>query len=91
MRIKVEYAAQLKRAAGVGSEEFELDAPGSLRDLVSCIAEKHGDPLSGLLLDDARRLQPSILVFLGNDQVRGEDTPLEDGNSVTFLSPISGG
>ncbi|HID23939.1 MAG TPA: MoaD/ThiS family protein [Planctomycetaceae bacterium] len=92
MKVKVEYAAQLKRAAGVSSEEFELTGPCSLGELLDRIVQRHGEAVRQALLDQDGRLHPSMLVFVGEDQVRRDQTrPLQDGDVVTFLPPISGG
>ena len=92
MNVTVEYAAQVKRAAGVASEEVELEAGSTLQSLLGRIVDNHGDPLRRLLLDSVGRLHPSILVFVGENQVRWDDQQeLKDRDVVTFLSPISGG
>lgn len=92
MRVTVEYAAQLRQAAGTSREELELDPGCTLADLVRRVAAAHGGPLEPLLLDAAGDPRRSVLLFVGDDQVRG-DTPVElqNGDSVTLLSPVSGG
>lgn len=92
MQITVEYSAQVKRAAGVPRETFELPEHANLETLVAEIGKRHGPELSNLLLAGDGKLHPSILVFVGERQIRGEDDhALDDGASVSFLSPISGG
>lgn len=92
MQITVEYSAQVKRAAGVPRETFELPDGATLAALVAEIGKRRGTELNGLLLADDGSLHPSILAFVGEKQIRGdEDRPLNDGESVAFLSPISGG
>ncbi len=93
MNVTVEYAAQVKQAAGVGSESIELATPCTLAELARQVAKRHGEPLSGILLDGAGAPRRSILVFLGEDQVRWDDdsTLVRDGDIVTLLSPVSGG
>jgi len=93
MNVTVEYAAQVKRAAGIAREEISLDQPCGLAELVTQLAERHGDPLKSILLDSSGRPQPSILVFIGDDQVRWDDQTVQvsDGQTVTLLSPVSGG
>lgn len=92
MQVNVEYSAQLKRAAGVASETIELDDGATLHDLVARIAEQHDDALKPILVAEDGTPHPSILTFLNDSQVRGqEDAALTDGCTVSFLSPISGG
>jgi len=92
MQITVEYAAQLKRAAGVASESVDLDEPSTFSQLLERVADKHGDPLRGLLFDENDRVHPSLLLFLGDEQIRGDASiELSDGDVVSLLTPISGG
>lgn len=92
MQVTVEYEAQVKRAAGTRKEDVELDTPCSLQEFLTRIAETHGDPLRSLLFHADGHLQPSILVFVGDEQVqRDEVRQLRDRDIVTLLSPISGG
>ncbi len=92
MEVTVEYAAQIKRAAGVATETLEVAADCSLQELARQVAERHGERLSNLLLDEGGELQPSILVFVGDEQVRWSvPRILSDRDVVTILSPISGG
>jgi molybdopterin converting factor small subunit len=92
MQITVEYAAQVKRAAGVASESVDVAAACSVQNLLTQVAAARGDALKNILFDDDGVLHPSILLFVGNSQIHW-DTPLElnDRDVVTVLSPISGG
>ena len=91
MRVTVEYTAQLRQVAGTTREQLDLDAGCTLADLVRRVAAARA-PLAPLLLDSAGDPRRSILLFVGDDQARC-DTPVElrDGDSVTLLSPVSGG
>jgi len=92
MQVTVEYAAQIKRAAGVASESVDVEPNCSVQNLLSQVAAARGEALRNILFDDSGDLQPSILLFVGDDQIRWE-TPhqLHDRDVVTLLSPISGG
>lgn len=92
MQITVEYAAQLKRAAGLRSEHLELEADCTVRELVVRLSDRHGEALQGLLVDAAGLPQRSLLVFVGERQFPSDsDTLLSDRDVVTILTPISGG
>ena len=92
MQITVEYAAQVKRAAGVAGESIDVDSDCTVQHLLQQIANRHGDPLAGLLLGDTGALSPSILLFVDDEQVRWETLRLlRENEVVTILSPISGG
>jgi molybdopterin converting factor small subunit len=49
MKVNVNYLAQLKQAAGISSESVELNTPCSVQDLVTRLAENHGEPLRSFL------------------------------------------
>ncbi|MCH7989228.1 MAG: MoaD/ThiS family protein [Planctomycetes bacterium] len=92
MQVTVVYAAQVKRAAGVASENVDVDATCSVQDLLTQVAAARGNALKNILFDDDGVLHPSILLFVRDSQIRWE-TPFElnDRDVVTVLSPISGG
>ena len=92
MRITVEYAAQIKRAAGRASETFEWETSCTVQDVLHGIVRRHGEPLGSLLFHENGQLHPSILLFVGDSQIRWESAcELQDRDVLTILSPISGG
>lgn len=92
MQFTVEYAAQIKRAAGRASEVFESESPCTVENALRRAAERHGDAMKTLLFNGDDGLHPSILLFVGDAQVRWEERrELKDGDVLTILSPISGG
>lgn len=92
MQIQVEYAAQIKRAAGLSAETFECDSPCNVKNMLQRVVEQHGESMKQLLFDANRQLHPSILLFVGDTQVRSDQyRELQDGDVLTILSPISGG
>jgi len=92
IRVAVRYMAQVRQAAGVSAEAVELGGPCPVGDLLARLAQRHGPPLGRLLLDRHGAPQPTLLVFVGNEQVvPGEQHLLADGDVVTVLSPMAGG
>ena len=92
MKVTVEYTAQLKQTAGLASEEVEVESGSTVQQLMTQLAENHGENLKGMLFDADGKLQPSLLLFVGDEQVQGDSAPaLVDGSVITILSPISGG
>ena len=92
MKVTVEYAAQVKKAAGTGSDVFDVDPTSTLQEVVARAVDKHGEALRSVLFAADRDLQRSILVFVSDQQARWDDTlVLKEGDVVTLLSPISGG
>jgi molybdopterin converting factor small subunit len=92
MRLVVRYLAQLRDAAGVGAETVETAAAPHAADLVRRLADAHGGRLRSLLLNSANDVQPTILIFLGDEQIRAEQ-PVQwrDGDVLTLLTPMAGG
>ena len=90
MRVSVRYMAQLRHAAGVAGEPVDVDGSCTVAGLVAVLAGRHGDGLRRLLLDERGGPQPTLLVFL-DDQQASSATPLTEGSVVTLLSPMAGG
>jgi len=93
MQVTVEYAAQVRQATGISREEVTLAEPCSAAELVRELVARHGEPLGSVLLNSEGQPQRSILAFLGEDQVRLDDASVQlaDGDTLTLLSPVSGG
>ncbi|HYT94884.1 MAG TPA: MoaD/ThiS family protein [Gemmataceae bacterium] len=92
MKVAIKYLAQVKQAAGCASEILDIEGHCRLQELVRRLADGHGEALRRLLLRPAGELHDSILLFVGEEQVRWE-TPreLHDGDVVTVLAPMAGG
>jgi molybdopterin converting factor small subunit len=90
MKVAVRYLAQLKQAAGLAREEVDVEAACPVGWLAASLAERHGQPLRGLLLDAHGAVQPTILLIAGDEQV-GPAAELRDGDELTLLTPIPGG
>lgn len=85
MRVSVKYLAQARHAANRGEEALDLEGGASLGELVRLLGERHGEALG-------RLLRGSALLFVGDEQVRGEPgRALRDGDTVTVLAPMAGG
>jgi molybdopterin converting factor small subunit len=92
MKVTVKYSAQARLATGLASEEVDLDEPTSVHDLVVRLSRQHGTAFRRLALDANGCPHPSLLVVIGDDQVRpGDHRKVASGDEVTIMSPISGG
>lgn len=92
MKVTVQYAAQARDAAGTDSESIEVDSPVTVNRLVQRLVDDHGDSLRRVLLNAAGELHPSVLIFVGDERVRPEDSlTFRPGDVVCFLPPMSGG
>jgi molybdopterin converting factor small subunit len=92
MKVTVKYAAQARVATGLSSEVVELDEPTTIHDLVIRLARQHGTAFRRLALDANGCPHPSLLVAIGDDQVRsGDHRKVASGETVTIIPPIAGG
>jgi molybdopterin converting factor small subunit len=92
MQVTLEYTAQLKRAAGIGREAFVLPDGATLSDALRHAAYQHGDEFRRLVFTSAGSIHPVLLLFHGDAQVSpAADQRLNDGDTVTVMTPISGG
>jgi len=91
MKIAVRYMAQLKMAAGLSAEVIELPAPTPVSQVLAVIVERHAN-LRPLLLTAQGHVQPTLLLFLGDEQITAEqEVPRRDGEVLTILTPMAGG
>ena len=92
MKIKVEYTAQMKVAAGVASEDLDVEASCSIKELLKIAADKHGEKLYELIFDSNSAVRPSILIALNDEQVyMDKPVTLKENDHVALLSPMAGG
>ncbi|MCR4425915.1 MAG: MoaD/ThiS family protein [Firmicutes bacterium] len=88
MKVEIVYFSILERLAGKPCEEILLPDGARIEDAVQAACAAHGEDLRRALLGEGRRYMGT---FLRNGQVANADTPLADGDRVTFLMPLSGG
>jgi molybdopterin converting factor small subunit len=92
VRVKVEYAAQVKKAAGIAADEFDMSGPCTLTMLLASVALRRGESVRELLFDASGAPRKSLLLFVGDTQAHPDAAlELRDGDTVTIMTPISGG
>jgi molybdopterin converting factor small subunit len=89
MNVGVYYLAQLRHSAGCSTEQVALPGSCTVAELVEQLAQRHTG-LRNVLFDAEGRIQPTILIFRGEDRV-GFTTLLHDRDEVTLMTPIAGG
>lgn len=92
MKIRIQFSGQLRAAAGTA--ELDLDLPDGTPafTLLNHVAQASPAALRGMLLDDAGRSRPGLLVFQNDEQVNlAELGALEPGARFTLMTGISGG
>lgn len=93
MKVTVHLHGQARTAAaGNASMVVELNVDATVRHLVSQLCDTHGPALRGLLLAGQDCLAATVLIFVGDQQMDVDDLHLlQDGDEITFLTPIAGG
>lgn len=90
MKIIVKYMAQLKQAAGVGSQEIEVDPGCTITGLLRRLGEHPS--IRAMLLDERQEPRRALLVFVGEEQAAPDSSRLlQDGDQLTLLTPMAGG
>jgi molybdopterin converting factor small subunit len=92
MKVTVRYSAQAREASGRASETVDLEEPHTVRDLIVRLARQHGSAFRRIALGADGTPHPSLLVAVGDEQVRPNDLRvLRAGDVVFILTPIGGG
>jgi molybdopterin converting factor small subunit len=91
MPITFHYYAQVRQAADVEAEPVDRADAASLGAALAALAGRHGPEFRALVLDDAGRIRPSLLVLVNGQPARDPGRALADGDEVTLLSAIAGG
>ncbi len=81
MRVRVLYFAGLRQATGTGEEILTIRDGVSAGDLWKTLESRHAD-----LVPWRARLKIAV-----NEEFASEETPLQEGDVVALLPPVSGG
>lgn len=93
MRLRIQYTAQLRNAAGCAEEDVELPDGCSLAALLAHLAGRSQE-IGRHLLTDSGQAQPSLLVAINGSAMpalTAAATRVNCGDVVTLLPPIAGG
>ena len=92
MIVEVLYFAELKEITGKEKEKFEL-SHSSLKGLLDLLFKKYN--LKGLIWDqNEQKIHNLISVIVNNQAIHKKDPlliNLNDGDTIAFLLPVSGG
>jgi molybdopterin converting factor small subunit len=94
MRLRVQYTAQLRTAAGRSEDEVDLPEGSNLAELLVHVASVLGREAVGYVLTSDGQLQPSLLVAVNNGAIathEARDVLVNSGDVVMLLPPIAGG
>jgi len=96
LKVTVDYLGSIKQTLELKQpEQIQLKDDTSLIDLLSMLAEKHGEPFKKSVYEPKDTdLKPYYILSLNGvmlNQLKGLETPLEDGDHLTFLPVVTGG
>ena len=94
MKLRVQYAAQLRAVVGRHEEDVDLPDGSSLADLLTHLASRYDRGAESHLLTDLGHVRPSLLLVLNDTAVSSSQaacTVLRSGDQVALLPPIGGG
>ena len=96
MKVTVDYLGSIKQTLGLKqAEQVELKEDASVCDLLSLLAEKHGDPFKKAVYEPkGLDLKPHHILSINGlllNQLNGIETKLKDGDRVILMPVVSGG
>jgi len=89
MHVTVEFFGPAREAAAAARLAIDCDGPCTAQDLVARLAREHGGRLAHLLLTD-NGLAATVLIAVNDVQAAGP-VPLQDGDEIALIPPVSGG
>jgi molybdopterin synthase sulfur carrier subunit len=94
MKLRVQYTAQMRAAAGRSEEEVELPDGSSLEELLGHLAQRLGRDAAAHLISSGGEAHGSLLIVVNDSVVLPRAAPavvLRNGDILTLLPPIAGG
>ena len=96
MKVTVEYLGYIKQTLGITQpESIELRPDALTRDLLTKLAEKHGDSFKKAVYDPTdMSLKPFHIVAVNGLMVNllnGLETKLNEGDRVAIMPVVTGG
>ena len=96
LKVDVEYLGHIRNVVGSKRhEEVEIENGSSIADLLSILAEKHGEPFKESVYEPKETDVKSNYIITVNgcllNQLSGIQTNLREGDHITILPIVSGG
>jgi len=96
LRVKIEYLGHIKKIVGDRrTEEVEIKYDAVLADLLTLLAEKHGEPFRKAIYEpNMTDVKSNFIVTVNGyllNQLHGVQTRLKNGDSVVLMPIVSGG
>lgn len=92
MNIVVKYTAQLKKEAGIASQNFEVVEEDNLQSLLLKVSQSYNENFHDMLFTTDEIFRQSIMIVHNGAQVGIADSLLfAEGDEILLMSPIAGG
>lgn len=91
MRIKIDLSRQLQEGDSGVPQILDLPEGSTVSDALSKLAYETKSDFQPLLFDLKGNLKPTVLVCVNDQQIHNKQQPLQNGDLISLLMPISGG
>jgi molybdopterin converting factor small subunit len=95
MHIKIVYLGLARSRIGKKDEQYEVVDGSTLADLLEVLIKNYGERLQSIIRSGREnRLDPTFVTTVDGvlkDPLRGNDVTLNDGDTITLMTMISGG
>ena len=96
MKVTVDYLGSIKQILGLKqADQVELKNGTSVRDLLTLLAEKYGEPFKKAVYEPTGLdLKPHHILSVNGlllNQLDGIETKLKDGDRVVLMPVVTGG
>ncbi len=94
MALKVKFYSLFKINLKKSGEEYELENPITISELINYLDEDYDQYFSNKLLDDKGFISPGSIILVNGKNVlhvNELDTEVKDGDIVTLFPPSAGG
>lgn len=91
-RIEVKFLTRFLEVTG--KRKIQIDDVNNVSDLINILLEKYGEKFKDLLLDADGNLRDYLKIMLNGEDIRdikGFETPLNNGDQVVMFQTIAGG
>jgi len=93
MDLQLRFFATFREAVGQKTLEREFESGSTVGEVLLALESEY-DGLEGQLLDDQGELQSNLNILKNGREVlhmKGPQTPMEDGDTLSIFPPVAGG
>jgi hypothetical protein len=96
VHLQITYLGLIRRYMNCAEESLHLDPPVTVRGVLDCLVQRHGEHLRDIFYDTQGWLDPRILFLIDGERPeshRGLDTELTGEEEIQILMglPLRGG